>query len=441
MANINQFSFDDPVASQQVKRQQAIAEMLRQQAAQPIETNQMAGGYVVPVNPLQNIAKIAQAVMANYAQGNADKAQESYQTSQREALGRDTQGIIQALQGSPEQPFKADTFDEADNPFGPMTQNAVAPDRNKAIALALQSQSPGLQNVGGSLLGKVLDGKDDEPYTLAPGQTRFQGGKQIAASPISQREASRPSNILEWEEFQVMSPEQQKQYLEMKRAPSVLNLGGTQAVRAPLGGIGEQYPVTPKPEQMPDFKGAQAKAEAEAKAGIERDSNQKKAALTSTKMQSILNEAEALLPKATGSLLGAGIAKGKTALGISDESTQANERLKLLAGWAVANVPRMEGPQSNFDVQNYREMAATLGDSTKPHKDRMAALNQLRVLQKKYTQPQAVGEFVGDPNKIRAEINQIKDARQRALALKALESQLSGVKQPEAGGWSITKVK
>lgn len=160
MANVNYFSFDDPVAVSQIKRQQAIAEMLRNQAAQPLETNQTAGGYVVPVSPLQGISKIAQALMARSAQKDADKAHETYQTTQREALGRDTQAIVQALQGSPEQPFQADTFDENDNPFGAMTQSAVSPDRNKAIAMALQSQHPGLQNVGGSMLAKALETRE-----------------------------------------------------------------------------------------------------------------------------------------------------------------------------------------------------------------------------------------------------------------------------------------
>ena len=442
MANVNQFSFDDPVAATQVKRQQAIAEMLRQQSQQPIETNQMAGGYVVPVNPLQNLSKIAQTLMAQYAQKNADKAQETYQTSQREALSRDTQAIIQALQGTPEQPFQADTFDDTDNPFGAMTQNAVAPDRNKAIALALQSQNPGLQNVGGSMLAKMLEGAEEEAYTLAPGHVRFKGGKQIASSPISQREADRPSNLREWDEFQRMTPEEQKRFLEMKRAVQVMNLGGSMAVRGPGGGIAEQYALTPRPDQMPAFKGAQAKAEAEAKAGVEAKTDIQKAGVKATKLIDVLNEAETLLPKATGSLVGAGIAKGKSALGISDESTQANERLRLLAGWAVSNVPRMEGPQSNYDVQNYREMAAMLGDSTKPHKDRLAALNQLRDLQNKYANPGVVGEFVGDPVKIQKDIDLMKDPKMRALAQKALDEQLAKAKQPKTtGGWSIQKVK
>jgi hypothetical protein len=44
----------------------------------------------------------------------------------------------------------------------------------------------------------------------------------------------------------------------------------------------------------------------------------------------------------------------------------------------------MEGPQSNADVQLYREMAAKVGDRTVPAVERQAALRTLKGLQEKY---------------------------------------------------------
>ena len=55
----------------------------------------------------------------------------------------------------------------------------------------------------------------------------------------------------------------------------------------------------------------------------------------------------------------------------------------------VSNVPRMEGPQSNYDVENYKTMAGMVGDSTVPIEDRLAALQTLRELQRKYSSVQA----------------------------------------------------
>ena len=69
-----------------------------------------------------------------------------------------------------------------------------------------------------------------------------------------------PSAVREWKYFQQLPPDQQKQFLGMKRADQIINLGGQQVVRNQLGGVSEVYGVTPKPDQMPAFKGEQRAA-------------------------------------------------------------------------------------------------------------------------------------------------------------------------------------
>ena len=92
-----------------------------------------------------------------------------------------------------------------------------------------------------------------------------------------QRNGNTPSSIQEWIAFNDMSHQDQERYLTMKRANQIMNLGGTQAVRGQLGGIAEQYAVTPKPEDMPGFKGAQTAATEQAKVSIEKQSMAPKA--------------------------------------------------------------------------------------------------------------------------------------------------------------------
>jgi hypothetical protein len=72
---------------------------------------------------------------------------------------------------------------------------------------------------------------------------------------------------------------------------------------------------------------------------------------------------------------------GQTTVGAQDAA-----RLEALSGWLVANVPRMEGPQSNFDVQNYTTMAGKIGDRTVPIAERKAALKEVERLQRKYAE-------------------------------------------------------
>ena len=74
--------------------------------------------------------------------------------------------------------------------------------------------------------------------------------------------ASTPAAVQEWKYFSQLPQDQQSQYLGMKRAAQTLNLGGEQAVLNPLGGIQNSYPVTPKPDNLPELKRQQAEAAA-----------------------------------------------------------------------------------------------------------------------------------------------------------------------------------
>lgn len=201
----------------------------------------------------------------------------------------------------------------------------------------------------------------------------------------AQMGAEGPASVQEWKYFQRMTPQDQAAYLEMKRAPQIMNLGGSQAVRSPFGGIGESYDVTPKVEDMPSFQAEVEGARKRAASLADAESEAKKGATKANKMISVADEAKQLLPVASGGYGGALASGVKGALNISDQTTQANARLKQLSGWLVSNVPRMEGPQSNFDVKNYERMAGDVGNILLPIGDRIAALNGLISLQEKYS--------------------------------------------------------
>jgi hypothetical protein len=96
-------------------------------------------------------------------------------------------------------------------------------------------------------------------------------------------------------------------------------------------------------------------------------------------------EARSLLGQdPTGSYIGAGMDQVARAFGAAPDSAKTAAQLETVAGWLVANVPRMEGPQSNIDVENYKTMAARVGDRTLPVPVRLAALSSLESLQDKY---------------------------------------------------------
>lgn len=232
-------------------------------------------------------------------------------------------------------------------------------------------------------------------------QAAFDMKKQLAltAAQAQIQKASSPANVQEYQYFSQLPPQQQAEYLNVKRASQVLNLGNEMAIRTPSGGISETYAVNVNPNNAPELKGLQQDAVNKSKLNV---ASPLAAATTAGKMEgeaigtlnkksvqandvlSILNEADPYLNKATGSGIGATVAAGKQIFGKSDESTQANAALQVLGGRLVSSIPRMEGPQSDADVRLYREQAAKLADPTVPAADKRSAINALRTLNQKY---------------------------------------------------------
>lgn len=66
------------------------------------------------------------------------------------------------------------------------------------------------------------------------------------------------------------------------------------------------------------------------------------------------------------------------------EASRADAQLKVLAGKLTAQVPRFEGPQSDKDTALYQAMAGDIGNANKPIATRLAALQTMIDLNKKY---------------------------------------------------------
>lgn len=107
-------------------------------------------------------------------------------------------------------------------------------------------------------------------------------------------------------------------------------------------------------------------------------------------MGGLTDQARAILEsgKPTGSYLGAVGAFGKRLVGVSDENTQANKALDVIAGNLTGNIPRFEGPQSDADRKYYIQMAGQVNDITLPEGDRLAALAEIDKLNAKYANVQ-----------------------------------------------------
>lgn len=130
------------------------------------------------------------------------------------------------------------------------------------------------------------------------------------------------------------------------------------------------------------ISGAKTGAEGDAKAVLAAKGADQKTA----QLQSTFDTARSLLPQATQSGIGSMVDAGNRLIGNTTDSAKAAAQLETLSGWMTSNVPRMEGPQSDADVANYKIMAAKVGDRTVPYQERMQALELLHGLQNKYAQ-------------------------------------------------------
>lgn len=101
---------------------------------------------------------------------------------------------------------------------------------------------------------------------------------------------------------------------------------------------------------------------------------------------SLTQQAEQILSsgKATGSGIGSLLDTGASWFGVSTEGAQGTAQLSTIAGQLVSNMPKMEGPQSDKDVQMYKQMAGDLSNASLPVATRMAALRQMQALNEKY---------------------------------------------------------
>lgn len=211
----------------------------------------------------------------------------------------------------------------------------------------------------------------------------------IGMSPVTSADgSSRTADIQNYEFFKSLSPEDQKRFLGLQRQPTVPQLSIINGVPSLVDRLNQT--VTPLTNLGSEISAASQKASAEAQAKAigtatgEAEGGIQKKAVTAQSALDVLNMAEPLVDIATGSATGAAADKVAKFFGKATDGATANAQLKILQATLMTSMPRMEGPQSDKDVQLYREAAGELGDSTVPREQKKAAIATIRNLNKKY---------------------------------------------------------
>ena len=98
----------------------------------------------------------------------------------------------------------------------------------------------------------------------------------------------------------------------------------------------------------------------------------------------LAEKARGLLPSASSGALSTLATIATDAAGYATNKSAADASLKVIAAGLTSNVPRFEGPQGVLDVQLYKQAAADVGNPLVPYKNRLAALDTVIELNKKY---------------------------------------------------------
>ena len=81
--------------------------------------------------------------------------------------------------------------------------------------------------------------------------------------------------------------------------------------------------------------------------------------------------------------------------GVAPKGQNEAKRLEAIAGILTSKVPRMEGQQSNQDVELYKQMAGDVGNSRLPISTRLSALDTVQKLFSKYEKPNSDQPQIG----------------------------------------------
>lgn len=132
---------DYSAEQEKIARSRKYAELMQQQSMQPLES-QTAGGWVVPINPLQGMAKLLQAYSGRKGQETADEKQKALAEVLKTERARTNLEAEIALKGTPAL---------AANEMDYNGTQAQAPSLERALSAYMNSNDPAMQQMGQSL--------------------------------------------------------------------------------------------------------------------------------------------------------------------------------------------------------------------------------------------------------------------------------------------------
>jgi len=380
---------------QRLNRQQKMAEMLLVSGSQPQSTGQMVSGRFVPNSFFQNLQGPVNMMLGAYMANKGDKAALDLAKQLREAQSKMGEEYFNAM--SPAQTELA-----GPTPTGTPLTTVNQPDYRKAFTIATDPYAPKwLQAQAAEMLKPQKVGEGEKVFRFNPASGKneviAEGGEKFRAplqvdtgSRIEYRDPRDPTKVLSVVPKGLSPADQINMQFEGK-------IGGPYGVG---GGGGTVMPTSgPAVGGVPtmDAKFApQTVSQYQYNPTLTPKQNQDAAAEFSKKLQTNIENAKDSfgLLKSTAEILSSGkpssgrLENIATGVGewfdVNSPASQADAQLNILGSKLVAKVPRFEGPQSDKDTALYQAAAGDLGNANKPIATRLAAVQTMIDLNKKY---------------------------------------------------------
>lgn len=379
---------DDAMMELELKRKMKFADALRNQET---PQGQMVSGHYVAPSITQHLAGLANKYQAGQQEQEAMKQYGEAQTSKAKKYAdllseTDNVKFQQGLAQIPE--FAPELVKSRLSMIGKKTQPVVVgkslvnPDTGQVIYQGESEEKTNFGNVNPS---------DFTPQSLA--KFAQSGGKDYSVLIPAPK--------------QVNPAQPYFQAVPTAQGYARFNARTGQMETLPLNGQ-SVLPAAQSPQLQGDIAGARTGGEAKAK----REFNMAGAGGIVENARNILTGKV----KPTGSGAGTLVDTAGAIVGYAPKGAAQADQLRAIGGQLVAKMPRMEGPQSDRDVQLYTQMAGQIGDSTIPVSRRLEALKTVEGIVNKYAPQQGASISAQDQQALQWANSNPNDPR--AIAIK-----------------------
>ena len=444
--NVDQTQLEDPTLQAiNLKRKLALADSLRN--TPELQGQMVSGRYVAPAwtQSLANVAnkyignKISENAMKEY--GNAEKAKQDKMAEALKKLGVafEPKTITNTTMQATDVPL-TEGMNVGTSPFGTVDQvSQVAPKFGMDMPVpqnmqgmttqmnpvtstsTVQPTTSDIEKAFGEyasevrdpkMLASILTGKYEkmlkgkEPIKLGAGdvlldpntnQPLYTAPNKADIGSLQKdyeyaKSQGFKGGIEDWKKVIQQPPAAFYQALPTAQGYAQFNARTGQIAPLPLQGQ-SVLPAAQSPTLQGEIAGARMGSEAKAK----REFNM-------TGAGNVIDQAEKILTgqtKPTASGIGALADVAGSVVGYAPRGAAQADQLKAIGGQLVSKMPRMEGPQSDRDVQLYTQMAGQIGDATIPISRRLAALQTVKSIVQKYepmNQPTQPAQPTAQPN-------------------------------------------